>query len=109
MSFVIPTTDYPNSTQVVRLDGRDYTLRLVWNQRAERWSLDLLDDDEEPIIQGVALMVAVPLLRWKRFDPRTPPGELIAVDVTNDGSPPGLDELGPGKRVELTYFPATSE
>lgn len=107
MPLVIPTTEDPITTQVVRLDGRDYTLRLCWNQRAEVWALDLLDDEDEPIITGAFLMANLPLLRYKRHDTRTPPGELVAVDITADGTPPGLTELGPGKRVELTYFPVT--
>jgi hypothetical protein len=36
-----------------------------------------------------------------------PPGELMAADLTGDGSPAGLDELGVGQRVELTYFEST--
>jgi hypothetical protein len=89
-----------------RLQGRDFIFRLSFNEREERWYLSLLDEEETPLLQSVKLLANWPLLRHYRFDPRLPPGELMAIDPTGNGDPPTLDELGEGLRVELTYFEA---
>lgn len=104
----IPTTPGdPFYSQTTRLDGRDYVLHFAWNQREERWYLSIHDEEDAPIVQGLKLIANWPLLRYYHSDSRVPPGEIIVVDATGDGSPPLLDELGPGKRCELTYTPAT--
>lgn len=101
----IPTAeDRPFYTQRLRLDDRDYTFSFVWSQREERWYLGIYDEEDVLIKAGIKILANWPMLRWIKFDPRTPPGELMAFDLTIDGSPPGYDELGVGKRVDLTYF-----
>ena len=107
-TLLIPTSPgVPYFTQKTRLDGRDFLLRFAYNERAERFSLSIFDESEQPVLLGLLLVANWPLLRHYRADARLPPGELMAVDLTGDGSPPTLDELGEGKRVELTYFEAT--
>lgn len=90
--------------QRIALDGRLYTLELKWNQWASYWSFGLWDSEESPIILGIRIVSNWPILRFYRYDPRTPPGEIIAHDLTGDGSPPGYEDFGIGKRVELTYY-----
>jgi hypothetical protein len=106
--LVIPTTGDPYSSQRIALDGRLYTLSLAWNQYEESWHLSLFDEAEEPIVVGLRIISNWPLLRYYGFDARMPPGELYAHDLTGDGSPPGLDDFGEGKRVELTYYAQTN-
>jgi hypothetical protein len=89
------------------LDGRDYLFTFLWNQREARWYFNLLDEENVLIAASVKVICDIALLRFYEFDPRTPPGVLIAMDLTDDNSPPGFDELGIGRRVELTYYPAT--
>lgn len=104
---VIPTSvDRASYTQRTRLDGRDFTLVFKWHQREERWYLSLWDESEEEIVAGIKVLANWPLLRHHRADPRVPPGELVAVDLTTNGTPPGFDELGIERRCELTYFDA---
>lgn len=93
--------------QRIALDGRQYTLALMWNQWASYWSLSLYDSEENPIVLGLRIVANWPLLRFYRYDPRLPDGEIIAHDLTGDGSPPGFDDFGIGKRVELTYYAQT--
>lgn len=93
--------------QRVKLDGREYFLTTKWNQREGRWYISLFDNVQEPIVESIKLVSNWPLLRYYKFDPRTPPGELFAMDRTGDGSPPGFDDVGSGKRVELTYIGTT--
>ena len=90
--------------QRIALDGKLYTLELKWNQWASYWSLGLWDSEDSPIILGIRIVSNWPILRFYRYDTRIPAGEIIAHDLTGDGSPPGFDDFGIGKRVELTYY-----
>lgn len=113
--LLVPTpvgTDAPDRTLRTRLDGRDFLLRLVWNGRESRWYMTVSDSGGTVLVSGVKVLANWPLLSttddqpYRRWNPDLPPGDLIAVDLTTDGTPPGIDELGEGKRVEMTYFPA---
>lgn len=109
-TLLIPTVlDAEYWTQKTRLDGRDYLLRFSYNQRLDRYFLDLLDDEETPLVQGIRLVTNWPLLRHYRWDERVPPGELMAISLQTDVTPPRFGELGEGRRVELTYFSTEAE
>lgn len=108
-SQTIPTvTGVPFYTMRTRLDGLEYTLRFAWNELYARWFMDIFTDDGVRIAVGVKLVTNWPLLRFMQWDERIPQGEMIAVDLTGDGSPPGLYDFGPGKRVALVYYPKTA-
>lgn len=101
----IPTSEDPHYQQRARLDGRDYVLTFQFNEREARWSLTLADEAGDPIATGIKLIANWRLLHPYRYDPRCPPGELTCSDISGDGSPPTLLELGKGKRCELLYWP----
>ncbi len=104
-TLLIPTSPgVPYYTQKTRLDGRDFILKFAYNERAASYSLSIYDEEETPLLLGLRLVANWPLLRHYRYDVRLPPGELLVIDLTGDLSPPALDELGEGKRCELTYF-----
>jgi len=106
--LLVPTrAGVPYYTMRTRLDGRDFNLRFAWNQREERWYMDIRSDIDEPLALGVKIITNWPLLRTSLFDLRLPPGLLMATDLSLDGSPPGLYDLEIGRRVELAYSPAT--
>ncbi len=89
-------------TQRTALGGSDYLLRFRWSQRAGTWSLTLSDADGAPIVSGLALVCGVRLLE-RVADPRRPPGELLALDVSglNDADPAWSDL---GGRFALVYL-----
>lgn len=106
--FVIPTVPgLPDYTLRTRLDGRDYNLRFLWNEREARWSMSILTPEDEVLAYGIRLVLNWPLLRFYQYDDRLPPGEMMAMDLSPDKSAPGLDDLGVDKRVQLTYFAVT--
>lgn len=107
--YVIPTlaNGVPYYTFRTKLDGRDYNFRFAWNQRMERWFMDIMDTEENPLALGIKIVANQRLLRFYQHDDRLPPGELMAVDLSGDGSPPGFYDLGIGKRCELSYFAVT--
>ncbi len=106
--LTIPVSGDPFQTLKTRLDGVDYVLSLAYNQREDRWYLSIADDEETPILSGLKLVSNFGLLFRHRYNPAVPPGELMVTDTTTDKSPPGLLELGEGKRCELTYFEAAT-
>lgn len=122
-TLLVPTQpSLPYQTSKVRLEGRDFVFHLAWNQRESRWYLSIHDQDDVPLVSGLKVLANWPLLgdpptasdatgiarvKWYASNSDVPPGNLMAVDLTGDGSPPGIDELGPGLRCELTYFEST--
>ena len=109
MPQIIPTSiTLSEYTQATSLDGRSYVFRFLHNPRLDRWSFDLLDQDEDPIATGRRVVCEYDLLQGVA-DERKPQGVIMARDLTApDFSPkilsqdPGLRDLG--DRVKLTYF-----
>lgn len=105
--LVLPLTgsaEIPDYEQRTSLDGRDYIFRFRWNQREAAWYFDISDHDDALIVAGLKAIIGWPLLRLVT-DARRPPGELMFFSTTPGGDP-GLDDLGPQKRVQLVYFDA---
>jgi len=92
----------------VPLQGQSYKFEFRYNQREGRWyfSMSLNGDD---LVSGVKVVCRVNLL-YRAADTRLPPGVLMALSQEGgDSSPPGLEELGVGRRVTLTYFEMPEE
>jgi len=106
--FIIPTSSDPYYSMRTRLDGKDYILAFAWNEREERWYLTISDSDGNQLLAGLKLVANWPLLARYHADPNVPPGELMVVDQTQDGSPPGLEELGENARCVLCYQEVTN-
>jgi hypothetical protein len=111
--LLIPTAiAKPYHQQRTKLDGREFLLRFSWNQREARWYLTIADSENTVLRAGIKLICNWPLLSNEtEYDERLPLGELEVTDLTNAGAgdPPGFDELGEGKRCELTYFAVTDQ
>jgi hypothetical protein len=99
----IPTSDDPFYRQVTALEGTDYVLTFNYNQRENVYYLTVSTADDVDIVRGIKLVC-----KWHLFaghiDTRLPPGILMVLPRTTDDSPPGLGELGAGKRCELVYL-----
>jgi hypothetical protein len=103
--LVQTTPGVPFQSRKVRLEGRDFILQLAWNQREAGWYLSILDEEATPLVMGLKVLANWRMLRqYYNWDPRVPPGEFVATDLTGGTEPPGLNELGVGLRCELTYF-----
>lgn len=98
----------PYYTQRTKLDDKEYALRFAYNEKRNRVSLDILASNSDPIAVGIQLVSNWPLLRFYKYDDRCPPGEMLVVDTTADGSPPGLYDLGIGLRCTLVYHAISS-
>lgn len=101
---VIPLPrDTPLFTVRVPLDGADFVFGLDYSGREDRWYMSIVDVDGAAVVRGIKLVENWPLLH-KVSHINRPKGELMAFDGTG-GGPPGLRDLGKGRRVKLLYFP----
>lgn len=79
--------------QPIRLAGADYVLEFQFNERADTWYMDVLDQVETPIVHGIALVTARDLLaahRTKVFNS----GLLFVYDSTGAQSQPSFGGFG---------------
>ena len=84
------------------LDGALFNLRFYWNTRQDTWAIDISNDAEEPLIQGIKIMPNwMSLFRYQI--PGFPGGDFIVVDTTGGGVPPERTEFGTDARVKLLY------
>lgn len=108
----IPLSVDPNQRIRTALEGADYFLRMVWNQREEKWYLDLQDEAAEVIVAGVKMVCNIDLLALVT-DTRRPAGTLRMVDTlynideeTGGPEPRDPDLEGFGSRWVLLYTEA---
>jgi hypothetical protein len=92
----------PSFSQRVMLEQLEYIFDLHWNQRAERWYLQLYDSTGE-LITARKVIANWPLLLGVVHESR-PPGELVATDTQQLTTPIGLYDLG--DRILLSYLEA---
>lgn len=82
-------------TQRTPLGGQDYILTFRWLQRMGHWTMDLADQDEDPIASGLVIVAQAPLLGLANvIDDRAPEGDLMCLDLGETGRDPGFGELG---------------
>lgn len=97
---VIP--DAPHQDLTTNLDGKDFVLSLRFNQREGVFyvGIGLVG---QASIANAKLVCNWPLFRNVQAED-LPPGALVCVPSGGTDDPPGLGELGPGKRCELIYL-----
>lgn len=92
------TTDGLTVEAQINLGEADYQLRLEWAENIGRWLLSLADQGGAPIFAGR------PVVGYRLYESRPVTGQTWTLAVVPNGpdqSPPGLGELGPGKRCSL--------
>lgn len=88
--------------QRMQLDGEYHTLTLRWNDRAERWYMDIGDGEGVRTASGIALVAGVPLTAHLHATAGVPPGVFFCIDTADEGLDPGLTDLG--VRMQLVYL-----
>lgn len=99
LPFVPSIPNYRVSTD---LAGTQFILDARWNTRSEAWYLDILVEDETPIVRGVKVVLGA-LLGVTNVDPAFPAGTFLASDTSGQGLDATLDDLG--TRVIVLFFP----
>lgn len=101
LSIIPIRNDIPAYTEQLDLEGTRYFMRFKFNSRVDRWFMDLLDENQSEILNGIKIIVDFDLLgRFK--DERLPPGLLYAVDESGNENQP--DRLNFSNDVTLLYL-----
>ncbi len=99
--LTIPTrTDLGNYRFSIELDEAVYELVFAYNNRDAHWYFDLFDEEGNLLRAGLKAVTNFPLLRLDKSNDR-PPGDIFAIDPTDQGTEAGLEDLGDS--VTLTY------
>lgn len=97
-------SDIPSYQFRIELDGTIYTLRFKWNTRMEIWIMDIADEQDNDLLNGIPVYTDVDLKQ--RFRQETlPPGLFVAYDET--GARRNADRDTFGNEVKLFYQEAT--
>ena len=100
----IPTrSDLPSYSQKIELDGTIYSLRIRYNERLERWVLDIKDQEETPLVMGVVMLTGVALLA-QHVAEGAPPGDFVLLHKDGTNTNATRDDLG--DLVNLYYVEA---
>lgn len=107
MALLIPIQrtidDASHFTQQATLDGVNYTIDFVWNERDNFWYTTILTEDGQSVCTPQQRLLCS-YLGAKYLSNRVPAGFLLAVDGNapfGQGVPPGYDDLG--SRVQIFY------
>lgn len=106
-AVIIPTSNSSIQSFRCTLDGVDYKLRFKFNTRDSRWYMDIYAKDDSAIVLGTKIVCLYPLLN-SGLSNRLPPGFFYAGSGTIDNSPPGVNDLGIGRRCQLYYYPVNT-
>lgn len=97
--------------QRTTLDGTDYVLVFQFNQRLARWFMDVLAEDDTPLMQGKLLAPSISLARLRVWHPSVPQNTLMILDleaagvaaeeIVQNSQDASRDDLG--DRHALTY------
>ncbi len=97
--------DVANFEFLIELEGVVFRLKFKFNQREDVWYFDLLDELQNPLREGIKIVVNYPVLIRLRTQSR-PAGDFFASDPRTFPAPPTLDELG--STVLLTYLESST-
>lgn len=78
----------------IQLDGVTTILEFHYNARADRWSMHVLDIENNAIRHGVRLVVGLDDLLSRVALDTKPPGNLKVVDSSGNDYEPTLETLG---------------
>lgn len=101
-NFEIPVrSDLPFYDMEVTLNGTAFFLDFYFNKRKDRWYMNIRDQDKEPILMGIPLLVNQDLLFPFFSNEALPLGIFLVLDTEGLQLNPGEFDLG--DRVKLMY------
>ncbi len=96
---LIPAIHYSKFT--TDIDGKQYVFAIYWNNRDSSWYMDLLEEDETPIVQGVRIVLGTYLGRRVNHELFVK-GAFQAFDLSGENRDATFDDIG--TRVEVWYM-----
>ncbi len=88
------------------LDGVRYTLRFYFSIREDCWHMDILDDNDAPLLMGLKLAPDINLTDRFAIE-NFPEGAFMAFDSSEAGLIAGRDDFGIDRRVKMYYQEAS--
>ncbi len=90
--------------------GTKLTIRFFWSTMSPAtaeggWMLDIKDDQGDPLVLGIGLVLSQDVFKGYRYLSGIPDGQLFAFDTSLTGVEPGLRDFIDG-RVQMLYRPA---
>lgn len=98
----ISTPSISYATRKVSLNGETYNLTFRYNERTQRWKLDVASDDFVPIVNNLTLMEDE-ILNYHLTLPELGDGLFIVNKSRETSLPCGRDNLGLNKDYELLF------
>ena len=100
----ISMVDKNSFVETVMLDDTSFRLRFNWNDYSGFWTVDICDNNNVDIVNGIVVVLNFPLLQQYRRHADLPDGELLA--VVNDSTVSSItrDDFINGK-VSMIYIP----
>lgn len=92
--FTIPITpNQPWQTFKITLSGVIYNLIMRYNNRSNRWILDIMDANNNPILRGMPVLIQRNITQQFRYL-KVPAGVFFATDDTGGENQPTLYAFG---------------
>jgi hypothetical protein len=105
MPLTIPVSNVGRNSFSTFLAGETYIFETYWNNQVSMWYLNLFTATNEPLLEGIALVPNINLLRqFPSFDDF---GEFRVLDLTGEGNAT-IDSLG-NTALLLYYEPGEFE
>jgi hypothetical protein len=78
----------------IDLDNRPFNMQFTFNRRLLLWTMNISDDAGTDLIVGIPIHVKQNLLLQFKYNQQLPQGELFALNLVDDVSPPNQDNFG---------------
>lgn len=98
MPQIVPLSSEPSILFNITLDGIELNMQTKYNTRYSTWSLDIYDEQQNPLVFGVPLLLGSNVLSPYNLNI----GSMVCVDVTGQGEDATSDNLGTD--VILVHF-----
>jgi len=91
--FIIPVDNQnPDFTFYTNLEDSTYFFRMRWNTRAGKWFMDILNDQNEAIVQSVAIVQGIDY--FELVQEKVPVGKLFFSNLPDPTADCGRNDLG---------------
>lgn len=90
-AYEVPLQATPQ-TLAISLAGVQYNLLIVWNEQNNAWTIDILDVNGNPLVQGIPMVTGADLL--EQFGYLNFGGQLVAQTDNDITAPPTFQNLG---------------
>lgn len=102
--ITLRTFNEPHYETTPTLDGMPYVFTFLYNERQDRFYLDIQGPSGAYVVKGRKLRRGVNLLRGASADER-PLGLLVVMAKGSATDSPGMGELGDDGQFTLAYLP----